>query len=291
MKGGIPQIYYKNDDLNIEVMDFTLLFDKLYKLKDHDPFAIHKIKFYFIIVITKNSYTHYLDFKSYNVEEGSAMFIAKNQIHHFTKNTREAQGYAIVFSSQFVDKYYFLSGNSKLNRLFNYHIETPVVQKSDMNDDNILEIASKLHEEYTYPNTFIKSDIMGSLLHVLLLKAERAKASQSIGHINLQWLEIFNKFKNLLEKDYVKTRSSRAYASTLLISYKFLNDIVKELTGKTVKAFIDDFVIIEIKRYLVSSTLTIKEISYQTGFEEPANMIKFFKKRTKTTPFKFRQEI
>ncbi|MEM9824463.1 MAG: helix-turn-helix domain-containing protein, partial [Bacteroidota bacterium] len=38
-----------------------------------------------------------------------------------------------------------------------------------------------------------------------------------------------------------------------------------------------------------STALSVKEISYQTGFEEPANMVKFFKKNTGITPLKFRQ--
>ena len=98
-------------------------------------------------------------------------------------------------------------------------------------------------------------------LHVLLLKAERAKEVQSAvsGGVKAHWLEIFSTFKNRLEKEYINTRNSKIYASKLLVSYKFLNDIVKKLTGKTVKAFIDDFVTIEIKRYLVSTSLSVKE--------------------------------
>ena len=151
------------------------------------------------------------------------------------------------------------------------------------------EIATQLYDEYTYPNPFAKSEILGILLQVLFLKSERAKEVQSIGGIKTHWLETFSAFKNRLEKDYVNTRSSRIYAAKLFISYKFLNDIVKKLTGKTVKAFIDDFVTVEIKRYLVSTSLTVEQISYQAGFEEPSNMVKFFKKHTQTTPLKFRQ--
>lgn len=94
----------------------------------------------------------------------------------------------------------------------------------------------------------------------------------------------------MLEKEYVNTRNSKIYASKLFISYKFLNDVVKKLTGKTVKAFIEGFVTTEIKRYLVSTSLSVKEISYKTGFQEPVNMVKFFKKNTKITPLKFRQQ-
>lgn len=292
MEQEIPKIYFdKNQSLRIEVMNFEQLFDKLSQSKNHNPFAVHKIEFYLILIITQKSYTHFVDFKSYKLIEGSALFVAKNQVHHFTKELKEADGLCIVFSSLFTDKSYLLSSSINLNRLFNYHIEAPVIHQKEMLQDSFMDMANKLYEEYKYPNNFAKSDILSSLLYVLLLKAERAKEFQSISGVKLHWLEIFSAFKNKLEEGYTNTRSSKLYASELFISYKFLNDVVKKLTGKTVKAFIDDFVTIEIKRHLVSTSLSVKEVSYLTGFEEPANMIKFFKKNTNTTPLKFRQQL
>lgn len=292
MENEIPKIYFnRNKKLDIEVMNFTQLFGKLNQSKDHNPFAVHRIKFYLILIITKNSYSHFVDFKSYKLKEGSALFVANNQVHHFTKELKESDGFCIIFNSSLMDKYYFLSENLKLSRLFNYHIETPVIHQKEMDQDSFIDIANKLNDEYIFPNNFAKSEMLRTLLHVLLLKAERSKEAQAISGAKTHWLEIFGTFKNMLEKDYVKTRNSRVYASELFISYKFLNDIVKKLTGKTVKAFIDDFVTMEVKRYLVSTSLSVKEISYITGFEEPPNMIKFFKKRTNITPLKFRQQL
>lgn len=290
MEKDIPKVYYaENQHLQIEVMSFPELYKKLEESKNHDPFTIHKIEFYLILILHKNSYTHFVDFKSYQLNVGDAIFIAKNQVQRFTKLLQKADGVCIVFNSFFVAKNQFLSSQNKLNRLFNYHIETPVISKQDLGKDSFLGISQKLYEEYIFQNDFAKSEILHALLHVLFLKAERAKEFKSVKGIKLYWLETFNKFKNLLEKKYTKTRNSREYASMLNISYKLLNDIVKKLTGKTVKGFIDDFVTIEIKRHLVSSSLSVKEISYKIGFDEPSNMVKFFKKNTQTTPLKFKQ--
>lgn len=292
MEKEIPKVSFNTDqNLDIEVMSFSQLFDKLNDSMNHNPFAVHKIEFFLIMVLTKNTYTHFVDFKPYNLTEGSALFIAKNQVHHFTEELENANGFCIIFNSLFTDKHHFLSSNLKLNRLFNYHIETPVITQKEMGQDSFVDIANQLYNEYTLPNTFAKSEMLSTLLQILFLKAERAKEVQAISGVKTHWLETFSTFKDMLEIEYVNTRSSRIYASELFISYKFLNDIVKQLTGKTVKAFIDDFVTIEIKRYLVSTSLTVKEISYKTGFEEPANMIKFFKKHTLTTPLKFRQQL
>lgn len=291
MEKELPKVNFnQSKDHGIEVMTFEQLYEKLNKSKNHDPFDIHKIEFYLILVVTQNSYSHFVDFKSYKLTKGSTLFIAKNQVHHFTKELQEAEGFCIVFNHLFVDKHYFLSGILKLNRLFNYHIESPVIHQKDIAEDGFVDLVEKLYAEYAYPNKFVKSEILGSLLYVLLLKAERVKEVHAVANVKKHWLEVFNKFRNMLEVEYVNSRNSRHYASKLLISYKFLNDIVKKLTGQTVKGFIDDFVTTEIKRYLTSSTLSIKEISYATGFEDPPNMVKFFKKHTHTTPLKFRQQ-
>jgi len=290
MEKEIPKVLFSKDrTLDVEVMNFAQLLQKLDRSKNHDPFAVHKIEFFLILIVTKNSYSHFVDFKSYKLLAGSALFVAKNQVHHFTKELLDSNGFSIVFNSQFLDKHLLLAGSHKLNRLFNYHIESPIIHQQEMEPDSFLDIAQSLHNEYIFPNDFRKSEMLSSLLQILLLKAERAKEVRSLSGAKTHWLELFCKFRESLEKGYTNTRNSNHYASELFISYKFLNDIVKKLTGKTAKAFIDDFVVIEIKRYLVSTSLSIKEISYKTGFEEPANMIKFFKKNTGTTPLKFRQ--
>lgn len=290
MSREIPKVEFsERERLGIEVMKFSELLTKLELTDDHDPYQIHKIEFYLILVVTRGTYTHFVDFESYTVTENSAIFIAKNQIHHFTEKLKSCQGYGVIFNRDFVNQHYFLSDKNKLNRLFNYHIEKPVISKDDVNEDEFSGIIVNLYDEYVLNNDFAKSDICGALLHVLLLKAERSKELRSADNVKKLWLETFTAFRRLLEKDYMRTRSSKVYASKLLVSYKFLNDVVKKLTDKTVKGFIDEYVTTEIKRYLVSTSLSVKEISYATGFEESANMVKFFKKHTNMTPLTFRQ--
>ncbi len=277
--------------LGIEVMDFRQLTINLSKAKDHDPYSAHRIEFFLILLVTKGSYTHFVDFKSYQLSEGSTIFVAKNQVHFFNKILPGTDGFCIIFRSPFIDKHYFLTDGLKINRLFNYHIESPTIHQKEMEPDSLVGIAHKLYAEYVYPSDFNKSEMLRSLLHIVLLQAERAKEMQSLVGIKAHRLELFNAFRNILESEYANTRNSRVYASKLFISYKYLNDIVKEMTSKTVKAFIDDFVTIEIKRYLIATGLSVNEISYKTGFEEPANMIKFFKKNVGTTPLKFRKQL
>ncbi len=56
------------------------------------------------------------------------------------------------------------------------------------------------------------------------------------------------------------------------------------------KLYIDQFLVLEIKRFLMNTALSIKEIAYRTGFEAPTNFVKFFKKFEGITPAAFRKQ-
>jgi len=288
----LPEISFeKHSQLNIEVFNFKELFHLLSHAPDHDPFSPHKIKFYLILIVVDKPYIHSVDFNSYEIRKGSVLFVAKDQVHQFDKSLHKSTGFAVVFSNVFVDEHYFLTDNFRLNRLFNYHIDSPVIRAEDIQGENISGLMSDLYQEFHSSSKFAKSEILASTLRLLLLKAERAKELFSVSKVNLHWLEKFNDFTKMLEKEYVNTRNSKIYAAKLFVSYKFLNEVVKRLTGKTVKVFIDDFVVIEIKRYLLSTSIPVSDISFKVGFKEPANMVSFFKKNTGATPLKFRNQL
>ena len=123
----------------------------------------------------------------------------------------------------------------------------------------------------------------------LLLKSERILRKDT-DQKRAKYLEKpFNDFRNHLVKNYKKTRNAKDYAQTMNISYKHLNNICKSILGKTAKEFIDDYLILETKRHLASSNISIKELTFKMGFDEPTNFVKFFKKHTQQTPSQFKK--
>ena len=56
------------------------------------------------------------------------------------------------------------------------------------------------------------------------------------------------------------------------------------------KNTIDNYVVLEIKRELISN-IPIKEIAYKFGFIETTNFIKYFKKQTNISPSKFKEQL
>lgn len=101
--------------------------------------------------------------------------------------------------------------------------------------------------------------------------------------------EIVNRFRALVFDYCHKERMVAYYADMLCITPKYLNTLVKSVTGKSAWQFINEAVILEIKARLKSSTDTILQISESMNFANPSFFAKYFRKNTGMTPSEYRK--
>jgi len=93
----------------------------------------------------------------------------------------------------------------------------------------------------------------------------------------------------LLESNFNAVTNIDFYAGKLGISSKRLNQILKEKLNKTGTQIIHDRIILEAKRKIIHSEVTIKEIAYDLGFSDRPYFSRFFKKQTGQTPEEFQK--
>lgn len=65
---------------------------------------------------------------------------------------------------------------------------------------------------------------------------------------------------------------------------------VKSLTGLSPKELISDFRLKKAIMYLENSNITIQEIAYKTGFNDPVYFTRTFKMKMGMTPTKYRED-
>lgn len=174
-----------------------------------------------------------------------------------------------------------------ISHLYNYHISSPISENKIGNDVFINQLLIELKSE----NIYAQKNIIAALLDLYLLRLERKSDTNKSQNPYSKHYTIFIQFKNLVETNYTATRNVKDYANMLLTSTKLLNLAVKELTLNTAKTFIDNYVILEIKRSIVSSDKSFKQIAFENGFDEVTNFTKFFKKNTGTTPKQFKTQL
>ncbi|WP_175629601.1 helix-turn-helix domain-containing protein [Bacteroides acidifaciens] len=100
---------------------------------------------------------------------------------------------------------------------------------------------------------------------------------------------IFERFYESLVESYQSERSVQFYADQLCLTPKHLSGVVKEVSGKTVGEWIDEFVILEAKALLNSSSMNIQEIADRLNFANQSFFGKYFKHYTGMSPKEYRK--
>ncbi|MDP5140492.1 MAG: AraC family transcriptional regulator, partial [Spirosomaceae bacterium] len=256
----------------------------LHSINDHNPSLPHKIAFFALLIVTDGTGKHQIDFKDYDVEKGTVLKIAKGQVHAFQDNPTY-EGYLLIFTEEFILNYFPPSSISLISQLYNYHITSPLFFDKDINEEIVRQISTELNAKDSYAH----NNIIAAILNLYLLKLERSTRTFGREINNSKNYDTFIQFKNLVESNYTTTRNVKDYAAMMSISSKQLNQILQEFTINAAKEFIDDYVILETKRLLVSTNNSIKEIAFEVGFDEVTNFTKFFKNKLAMTPKEFKR--
>jgi len=284
---NIPNISFQSaeNSNDFEFLNLSNLFARIFTGLDHNPALPHRITFFVLLLVTKGTGTHQIDLKEYDLKAGSVLKIAKGQVHAF-QNNPQYEGFLIIFTEDFVLNYFSKSSINLISHLYNYHTTSPIANDKDGNEAFLNQLISELKTE----NTYAQKNIVASLLDIYLLRLERKTHAAKEQDHNSKHYDTFIKFKNLVESNYTTTRNVKDYADRLFISTKHLNQVVKDFTLNTSKSFIDDYVILEAKRAIVSTEKSLKEIAFDIGFDEVTNFTKFFKNKMNMTPKAFKSQ-
>lgn len=288
----IPEVSYSN--LHEKAFEFQLVTNKEVLMEVPstavNPFRPHRIGFYSILFIFEGEGKHSIDFKTYNYRRGSIIFIARDQVHAFERNNdRDAR--FMGFTEEFFQKSRMGSTLIKQLSLFNYQLHSPVIQLEGERIDIFSRLVLRLEREYHAPDDSLTEEIIISLLRIFLCLAERERKQNITERPKSKFEDEFLVFQNLVQKHLFESRKVKYYAELMNISSKQLNRITQDVTGLPSKNYLNEVMLMEIKRFLMNTSLSVKEIGFRTGFEETTNFVKFFKKYEGMTPARFRREF
>lgn len=246
-----------------------------------DLFQLHRIQFHGLAIYTKGKSKHTVDFNEQIITAGSIIPCLKGQVHKFDK-TLKVNGYIISFDEIFITE--GLNERNLFHYLQLYH--TPHLHIGEENISLILPYINQLINLNRDPNLNLKKELIQSIFISLILQIKRSSIYQHKVFQSQRYKD-YVQFQNLLETHFQQTHNAGEYAKMMNVSYKYLNDICKDLAHKTAKSFIDSWLITEIKRKLTEKIYSSQEIAYDLGFSDPSNFVRFFKKYERMTPTKF----
>lgn len=254
---------------------------------DHSPADLHRVEFYIILFVEEGEGLHTIDFTDFKCSQGTLVTIRKDQIHKFYKS-ENLKGSLLLFTDEFLVSYLEDMEAQKTMLLFNELLAVPKLQLSDIDFKNVNQVINRIKNEYHNVSDQHSMSIIRSELHILITNLFRIKSHLGKIDFNRKYLKEFVLLQQLIEENINQSTKVKDYAAMMGLSSKTLNTITKSIVHKSTKEFIDEICTKQIKRLLINTELSIKEIAYQTGFQETTNFYKYFKRQTQTTPEQFR---
>jgi len=275
-----------NNDLNFRIQRI----EDIYTERNGEPDEPHRHDYYTVILVKEAVGKHIIDFNVYTLEAKQVYFVSPGQIHQVIEEMKSL-GYVILFSPEFLAQNnipcYFIDD---LN-LFNDHGNSPPLPLNDKEFEQLSEFCEEMikiqDSDLKYKEQAISSYIKLFLIHgnnVCNLKNDNPQNQEAVN-------SILKNFKTLVNEKYHEWHQTSDYSGELNVTPDYLNRVIKSLTGKTAKEFIQARIIIEAKRLLYFSELSSKEIGYNLGFSEPANFSAFFKKNAGFSPSKINKRV
>lgn len=248
----------------------------------------HRTNFYHVFLFENCQPIHLVDFEPIQVTPYSLLFIDKEQVHQFDQLLCY-HGVILIFTEDFFctneTDFRFLRSSI----LFNDFANQPIIRLNKTEFEKFINICKNITEELKLPADKSQPFLLKNLLHNFLLLAEREKSKHGFKEFKKGAdLDYTLLFRSLLETNYIKWKSVNEYAQIICISEKRLGQATAKVLGKSPKEIINDRILLEAKRLLVHTNLSIKEIGQELGFEDPAYFVRYFKKNTDTTPLEFR---
>jgi AraC family transcriptional regulator, transcriptional activator of pobA len=270
--------------LGFEIFRLSQLFERAEQHRlDHALEAPQRPEFHTIYVGLRGKGQLIVDFTPVPLGAQHLTFVARGRVQQFVPD-RAVDAWMLLFTPEFL-----LAGGDGPDPLampatLAPSWAVPAIAMPPGVAREVLAIADQLDAEHARPIDDVQPHLLTALLRVLVLRAERLVDRTAEAPAPLQ------RFFTILERDHATTRSVDHYARQAGISARRLAELIHDHAGKSTKQVIDERVILEQKRLLVHTELSVKELAARTGFAEPTNLVKFFRHHTSTTPLAFRDD-
>lgn len=245
---------------------------------------VQRIQFFLLLLFTEGKGQHMVDFVSHPVRPNTLILVKPGQVQQFHLNPSLA-GQLIVIDPSFLPPEQDAHGGEAARLWWPACTELP--------DDlarRYLSIASDIHTDSLryakYPaRRILLQHQLSALLLLLRLSSDGNPTTIASGRA----YSVVTRFKQLMEKEYSARRAVSFYAERLGYTEKTLTRACLAVEGRTVKAVLNDRVLLEAKCLLAHRRDSVADIAAALGFTETTNFIRFFKKHEHLTPARFRE--
>lgn len=239
---------------------------------------------YTVLVVSSGEGIYTADFASFPFKAPALLFSTPQQSISIKETTPLT--YSIL---QFHGDFYCIEYHRKEvacnGLLFNNIYVEPSIKLTVEQHDLYCVLINQLIDEMN--DTAPSEIVLRSYLQLVLAKSSSLKISSE--KQNFQKDEKMDQFKILLEENFLSLHKPADYASLLAMTPNNFTKQCSRRFNKTPTQMIQERLILEAKKQLHLTRLSIKEIAYALQFQDEYYFSRVFKKLTKVSPQTFRK--
>jgi len=250
----------------------------------------HRHDFFEVLYLLKGFGYHVIDANKYEIKPPCVFFMSPGQAHKL-ELSNDIEGFIFIFTSDF-----YLLNRSNQNSLIEFpffytiHQDNPPLLLENESDIRFLEnLFRQSIAEINRPGDYFLEMLRSILDLILTTCAARYQVSENMLNKGKGQI-LVKRFFHLVEENHQKNLSLSDYSGMIGVTPNHLTQTVKLLTGKTSSQIIKTKQLLEIKRLLVHTNLSVSEIANQLNFEDQSYFTKFFKRETGMTPIQYRSD-
>lgn len=267
---------------------------KLFNFQDNSYFDhIQRLPYFSLIWVKRGRGKMKVDFFEYDFSEQQLFALTPYQPFMFLPEDG-IEGVVLNFHPDFFCIHKHHEEVACNGVLFNNIFCPPFINIDASSSSTFEMLVEQMHTEAERPG-LAQFELLVSYLKIFLINAARLKREQqsSKDHQVAQSDEptILQNLKDAIEIHFKSKHSASDYADLLHITPKALAKVTKSHFDKTITHLISERIVIEAKRDLYLTDLSVKEIAYSLGYDDEYYFSRFFKKHTGVSPKGYRDTV
>ena len=168
--------------------------------------------------------------------------------------------------------------------------QVPIISLNEEKEASI-ELLWLIFKKELKANDELQAEMLQMLLKRFLILCTRIfKEQNKIVEVEETKMDIIRNFSFLVEVHYKTKHSVSEYAALMNKPAKSLTNLFSNHINKSPLQIIQDRILLEAKRMLISTEIPIKEITFELGFEDMPSFSRFFKNKIGLSPKAFREK-
>lgn len=246
----------------------------------------HRHAYHELLWIREGHGAHSIDGVRHPVVPGAITLIGRGQVHVFEHGT-DLHGAVVRFGDDVLldDGGRALPATWLLASRGDRTVWVPAGEAPHLD-----ALIAALGAEVTRPPDTCSADLQRHLLSAVLLLIERWYDAARTEHpaADDAQVQVHRRFSAVLERDYARHHDSAHYADALAMPAASLSRTLAQVTGQTTKELVTARVMLEARRLLRFTDLTVGEVAHRVGFSDPLYFSRAFKRDAGDAPLAFR---